>query len=104
MNSKAGRVVQGREAAPPDWRGPQRSEDTGQTGLSLEQIGRVAMRREKAAPTVDRPDLANDMEQNVRPSRLKLRDRYSLLEASAVCEAKKNTPLWGVFLLAKALD
>lgn len=89
MNSKAGRVVQGREAAPPDWRGPQRSEDTGQTGLSLEQIGRVAMRREKAAPTADRPDLANDMEQSVWPSRLKLR-------ASAVCEAKKH-PFYGVF-------
>lgn len=94
MNSKAGRVVQGREAAPPDWRGPQRSEDTGQTGLSLEQIGRVAMRREKAAPTADRPDLANDMEQSVWPSRLKLR-------ASAVCEAKKTPLLWGVFYWRK---
>jgi len=50
-------------AAPSDWCGPQRSEDTGQTGLSLEQNGRVAMRREKAAPKADRPALANDMEQ-----------------------------------------
>lgn len=27
---------QGREAAPPGWRGPQRSEDTGQVGQTLD--------------------------------------------------------------------
>ncbi len=75
MNSNAGRVVQGRQADPPGWRGPQRSEDTGQAGLSLEQNGRVAMRRKKAVPKADRPDLANDMDQCERLSRLKTRDR-----------------------------
>ena len=56
-------AVQGREAEPSGWCGPQRSEDTGQAGLSLEQDVRVAMRREKAAPKADQSDLANDMEQ-----------------------------------------